>query len=238
MAEIAVMGVRINIAAALLTAFGVGHPLLAQDSSPLLDEADQSELAALMLKDFATAPENTDQTIIDRRVAVTVEGEAGVWFYSQLNTGDEQKLYRQRFHQLTISEDGTSLVQRSFVPADADRFVDLWAIADPLTRLSKTDMRPVLGEGCAQSWSKDADGTWHGKVDPRTCEIFSERRQTTIRIGADSYYRGDVYGTSERGFDAEMNPVWGSKPGEYITLHRCQSSRCQTEARALAERAK
>ena len=230
------MGFRINVAAVFLATTCIGQPGLAQDTSTKMDEAGLSELAALMLQDFATAPENTEQTIIDRRVSVRVTGETGVWFYSQLNTGDEQKLYRQRIHQLSISEDGTSLVQRSFVPADADRFVDLWTRAGLLRLLSMTDMRPVLGEGCAQSWSKNVEGIWHGKVDPRTCEIFSERRQTTIRIGADSYYKGDTHGTSERGFDANMNPVWGSKPGEYIVLQRCQSSRCIQEAEALSER--
>ncbi|MDJ0643178.1 MAG: chromophore lyase CpcT/CpeT [Erythrobacter sp.] len=222
----------------VLLSLGVGHPSVAHDTTKAVSEVDQAQLAALMVHDFATTPDNTEQTIIDRRIEVTVQGESGVWFYSQLNTGDEFKLYRQRFHQLALSGDGKNLIQRSFVPVDPDRFVDLWTKAGLLTPISKSDMRPVLGEGCTQVWAKDAEGTWHGKVDPRTCEIFSERRQTNIRIGADSYYRGTVYGTSERGFDAEMNPIWGSKPGEYIPMLRCQSSRCEAEARALFNRTK
>ncbi len=215
----------------------IGQPIAAQDDvASTTEDAGLRQLSQLMLGDFATTPDDLEQTIIDRRIAVSVAGETGIWFYSQLNTGTDQKVYRQRFHRLDLAGDGESVIQRSFEPADANRFVDGWAQPEAFAGLAKTDMKPVLGEGCEQVWARDADGVWRGKVDPHRCEIFSERRQTTIRIGADGFYRGDVFGTSERGFDAEMNPVWGSKPGQYITVLRCQSQRCEREASALSER--
>ncbi len=231
------MRVRLACSFALSGFLVIGQPTVARDNSPSATEnAGLRQLSQLMLGDFATPPDNLEQTIIDRRVAVSVAGETGIWFYSQLNTGTDQAVYRQRFHRLDHAGDGESVIQRSFEPVDASRFVDGWAHPEAFAALAMTDMKPVLGEGCEQVWSKDAEGVWRGTVDPRRCEIFSERRQTTIRIGADGFYRGDVFGTSERGFDAEMNPVWGSKPGEYITLLRCQSQRCEREARALSER--
>ena len=94
-----------------------------------------------------------------------------------------------------------------------------------------------MNSGCVQSWTRDADGIWHGSVDPLTCVIFSERRQTTIRIGSDSYYQGSTYGTSERGFDEAMSLLWGSEPGEYIAMTRCASPRCAEEVRQLTSSA-
>jgi len=231
---------RQTLLCVLLAVFCVGQSALAQvgevGQGQGTGQSELSELALLMMGDFATTPDNKEQTIIDRRVPVSVRDEGGVWFYSQLNTGDEQKVYRQRFHQLVTSSDGHSLVQRSYVPIETSRYVDGWAHPEVFAALSLADMRPVLGQGCEQNWVMDPKGIWRGKVDPHSCELFSERRQRTIRIGADSYYRTGVHGTSERGFDEEMNPVWGSKPGEYITLLQCQSTKCEQEARQLSER--
>ena len=210
--------------------------LSAPNSAAEEPEADLAELAGLMLNNYATLPDNTEQTIIDRRVAVEVEGSDAIWFYSQLNTGDDQSLYRQRFHKLTLMGDGTTIVQRSYVPRDPDRYVDGWADETAFSDLTEDDIEPALSHGCDQHWRKAEDGTWQGKVDPASCEIYSARRQTIIRIGADGFYDGHTYGTSERGFDADMNPIWGSKPGEFIPLARCQSQLCADEALALSKR--
>ena len=193
-------------------------------------------LGSAMLGDFATAPDNADATIIDRRMMFIVPGFEGVWLYSQLNTGDDLSLYRQRFHQLLPSDDGSQVIQRSYVPVDPERFVDAWEKGDAFAGLTIEDMRAALGEGCEQIWSQGEDGVWRGAVDPRTCSIFSERRQATIRIGAEGFYQGNVMGTTERGFDAEMNQIWGSAPGEFILLTRCKRYGCLDEARILAER--
>ena len=193
-------------------------------------------LSEMMLGDFATSPDNLEATIIDRRVAIAIDGETGFWFYSQLNTGDDQKLYRQRFHHVSASEDGQSLVQRSYVPVNAERLVDAWMKKGALTQITAADMKPALGEGCEQVWKVDTTGVWRGTVDPKTCTIFSQRRQQKIGIGADGYYDGNSYGTSERGFDENMNKIWGSEPGQYITLRRCSSTKCEQEAQVLAER--
>lgn len=233
------MGARLAHSAALSGLLVISQPILAHDDTAnVTEDVDLRQLSQLMLGNFATAPDNFEQTIIDRRIAVSVDGETGIWFYSQMSTGPDQKVYRQRFHRLELSSDGDQVIQRSFEPLDANRFVDGWTRPEVFASLGMDDMKPVLGEGCEQVWSKDAENVWRGTVDPRRCEIFSQRRQTTIRIGADGYYQNDVFGTSERGFDADMNPVWGSKPGEYITLLRCQSHRCEREARALMERSR
>jgi hypothetical protein len=212
-------------------------PVSAQAGSEAVSDAELHELAAFMMSDFATSPENLEQAIVDRRIAIIVDSEPGVWFYSQMNTGNEQRLYRQRFHQLTLSADGQTIVQRSFTPIDPTKFADGWDNPEVFEALGPADMRSAMSSGCEQSWRLGADGVWRGTVDPETCLIFSERRQASIRIGADSFYRGATFGTSERGFDQAMNPIWGSKPGEYIPLTRCRSHLCAAESQSLMQRA-
>lgn len=224
-------GVRTAILLAAGAALWTGQPVMGGEEG---EKLDPRELVELMLGHFATAPGNTNATIIDRRIAFNVRGAEGVWFYSQLNTGENLAIYRQRFHQLSLSDDGSKVIQRSFVPRDPERFVDAWENHDVIALLSEDDMEPALGEGCEQVWTREANGIWRGKVDPRSCEIFSERRQAVIRIGAEGFYDGDTMGTTERGFDADMNPIWGSQPGEFITLTRCRSYRCVDEARLLS----
>ncbi|MEO1576556.1 MAG: CpcT/CpeT family chromophore lyase, partial [Pseudomonadota bacterium] len=58
-----------------------------------------------------------------------------------------------------------------------------------------------------------------GYVDPQTCVVDSARRGRKIRIESESRLSPSAYQTSERGFDLEMNPLWGSEPGTYVTLH-------------------
>ncbi len=193
-------------------------------------------LGSAMLGDFATSADDKDATIIDRRMIFIVPGFEGVWLYSQLNTGDDLSLYRQRFHQLLPSDNGTQVIQRSFVPVEPERFVDAWEKGDAFVGLTMDDMKAALGEGCEQVWTQGEDEVWRGVVDPLTCTIFSERRQAKIRIGAEGFYRDDVMGTTERGFDAEMNQIWGSAPGEFILLTRCKRFGCPDEARLFSER--
>ena len=234
------MIMRAALLVTVLTLNVVTKPAHAQEHadswSAALDESDVYALADLMLGYFATAVGNTEQTIIDGRLRVDNLGEEGVWIYSQLNTGDELSLYRQRFHHLMLSDDRMQVIQRSYAHTDPDKFIDVWENPAVLARLRKSDLEPVLDADCAQIWTLDVEGRWRGVVDPHRCKVFSERRQETIRIGADSYYQGDDFGTSERGFDEGMNPIWGSAPGEFIILTRCRSYRCTEEARALSER--
>ena len=200
------------------------------------DETALHELAAFMLNDYATSPENLKETIIDRRIPLHVEGEEGVWFYSQLNTGDDQKLYRQRFNQLILADDGKTIVHRSYAAKAPERFADAWGKPDVLENLASADLEVALNEGCAQRWVKDGIGVWRGTVDPQTCMIFSQRRQANIRIGADGYYRGNILGVTERGFDDAMNFLWGSQSGEFIELTRCRSHLCARESTILSAR--
>lgn len=234
---IGLRGIVLGAALALGLCHPACHPAFAQASAaPLITQDELAELAALMLGDFATNPHNYEETIIDRRIAIIVEDQPGIWFYSQMNTGDDQSLYRQRFHQLALAEDGQSVIQRSYVAKEAARFADGWTQPETFAGLSMADMEPVLSDGCEQDWRRDDLGIWRGTVDPERCTVFSERRQVAIRIGSDSYYLGELYGTSERGFDEAMNPIWGSAPSEYIDLLRCRSHLCTAEARKLSER--
>lgn len=180
---------------------------------------DLEALAALMENSFATPPENTDSVLRDRRVRVSSDALEGVWFYTQINRAAEEKVYRQRLSHLTLSEDGKSVVQNAYGLKTPEKYTDAWNTPGLLSSISADDYDPYFDGGCEQAWTPEPDGGWTGYVDPLTCIIKSKRRNQEIRIESEGYLSKDEFRTNERGFDKDMNFLWGSKPGEMITLY-------------------
>lgn len=81
------------------------------------------------------------------------------------------------------------------------------------------DLRQELPPACDQVWKRRGEG-WHGRVDPATCRIWSERRQAWRGIESEALVTRERYLTTERGFDAESNQVFGTAPGVYLVLDR------------------
>lgn len=146
----------------------------------------------------------------------------GVWFYTQLNTRPERKLYRQRLSHLKISEDGSAIVQTTYGLNTPEKYVDAWNHPVLLSTLKPEDFTRYFKTGCEQVWRPADDGAWMGYVDPQTCVITSKRRGKDIRIESEGYLSKDVYRTNERGYDMDMTFLWGTKPGEMITLYPVQ----------------
>lgn len=168
---------------------------------------------------FATLKPNTANIIKDQRVRIRSDALNGIWFYTQLNTGADGKLYRQRLSQLTLSSDGMTIIQKTFGLKAPEFYVDAWENPERLSNLTTDEFESYFQAGCEQVWRADNRGAWTGYVDPKTCVVSSKRRNKDIRIEAEAYLSKDIYRTNERGYELDMTFLWGTKPGEFIDLY-------------------
>ncbi len=205
-------------AASVFTAAGCAVTDAEPRSSSTEDPA--STLSALMTGTFQTAPDDPDNTIRDRRVPVTSTNLDGVWLYYQLNTGEDWDVYRQRVVELATDGDSGGVVQKTYGLKKPGRFVDAWDNPALLSSITYDDIEPFFDEGCEQRWTLSAEDGWHGYVDPETCKIFSERRQSHISIEAEARLDAEIYRQTERGYDDAGNKLFGTEPGEFIVLYR------------------
>ena len=190
-----------------------------ETSAGALEEAQAESLAALMTDIFETAPDDPDNDISDQRVRINAPALDGVWLYYQLNTGAERNLYRQRVISLSAADDGRTVLQRTYVLKEPERYVDAWSEPTLLTAMTPEQIEPFFEAGCEQVWRPD-DGGWRGYVDPTTCRIFSERRQSYISIEAEARLDETAYRQTERGYDRDSNMLFGTAPGAFIVLYR------------------
>jgi len=186
------------------------------------ENANLADFAALAEMTFETSVDNTDNIISDRRVRVTSEALEGVWFYTQLNTGPDRKLYRQRLSNIKLSDDGSAVIQKTYGLNNPEKYTEAWNHPALLNTLTPADFKPYFNVGCEQVWRPGKDGAWSGYVNPATCIITSKRRNKDIRIESESYLSKDIYRTNERGYDMDMTWLWGTKPGEMISLYPIQ----------------
>ena len=193
---------------------------LAADKETFLTKSDIVDFVEIMQGKFETLPDNTDAQILDRRVLIDSPFLDGYWFYSQLNTGPDKKVYRQRVSNIAISADNMSIIQKSYTLNTPEKYTEFWGQNGMFNTLSQKDLERFANEGCVQKWTRVSHDSWTGYVDPKTCIIRSKRRNVDIRIEAEAKIDRDTYLTNERGFDVDMEQIWGSKPGEFITLKR------------------
>lgn len=202
----------------VLLALLIGIAPLANAQDNKLTKADLEAFALLVDRHFRTAETDTENIVLDRRIRLNNPLGNGIWFYAQLNTGQDLKLYRQRLNQLTLSADGNAIIQTSYVLKEPQKFVDTWTKAELLNDLNSEDYKPFFENGCEQVWKKTAGGSWYGRVNPDSCTIQSKRRNKQIRIESEGLLSTEQYQTNERGFEMDGTFLWGTKPGEYISL--------------------
>lgn len=202
---------------AIITFVAVGVALTACQPSETLTEL--SSFANLLEGEFATSPNNKDTIIRDRRVRVNSQALEGVWFYTQLNTGEEGNLYRQRLSKITWDNQAGTIIQTAYGLKNPEKFIDAWESPQLLNTMTADDIEPYFQKGCEQVWTKKSSDLWQGYVDPKTCIIASKRGGVEIRIESEGVLSKSQYQTTERGYDMDMNFLWGSKPGEMITLY-------------------
>lgn len=180
---------------------------------------DIDSFASLLESTFETVPENTLNIIQDRRMRVYADALDGIWFYTQINTGADRKLYRQRLSSLTLSDDGHAVIQKTYGLKAPELYVNAWENPERLAALTPDDFESYFSKGCEQVWTAEQKGEWTGYVNPQTCIIASKRRNKDIRIESEAYLSEEIYRTNERGYDMDMTFLWGTKPGEYIDLY-------------------
>jgi len=183
------------------------------------EQVDIEIFAAMVENTFATSKSNTENIIKDQRVRIRSDALNGIWFYTQLNTGADGKLYRQRLSQLTLSSDGMTIIQKTYGLKAPEIYVDAWENPERLSNLTTDEFESYFQAGCEQVWRADNRGAWTGYVDPKTCVVSSKRRNKDIRIESESYLSKDLYRTNERGYELDMTFLWGTKPGEMIDLY-------------------
>lgn len=186
-------------------------------------------LSSMLLGTFSSNENDADLIIVDRRFLLrnSAQSEDGsAWIYYQLNTGEDRKLYRQRIIQLVPQTDNT-IIQKTFVPRELEKWVNAWQTPELLDTFQVTDVEPKFQQGCDQIWriqesesglKEDEPQVWLAYVDPNTCKIYSKRRKSTIGIESESILSDSMLQQTERGFDAQGNQLFGTKPGEFITL--------------------
>jgi hypothetical protein len=205
-----------TVACALLALLLATPPSLAQS------EADVAALTALLEGRYRTvhdahrpdAPQLTDQ-----RQRVEVPALGGHVFYWQLNSGPEQAIYRQRLLQFVAEPDTGYIRQRTWSFVSPERFADRFHDAGLFAAITAADLASDLPEGCDPRW-RPAGDRWYGYVDPSRCVIFSERHQEQRHIEAEVELSQEGLRQAERGFAADGGQLFGTPPGELLSLER------------------
>lgn len=183
---------------------------------------DVADLAALLEGTYRTVHEthhpDTPQ-LTDRRMRVAVPALGENVLYWQLNSGPDQRVYRQRLLRLTQDPATGEILQHSFSLAEPGRFVDRFDDAAAFEAIGPADLADDLPAGCELRWQRLEDG-WRGYLDPARCVIFSRRHQDYRHIEGEVIVRRDGLQQAERGFAADGRQLFGTAPGEFLRLDR------------------
>ncbi len=187
------------------------------------DSGNLERLAELMQGRYDThaaatvAANEAEERLTDSRQRVDAPALGPVVFYLQLNRGSELGLYRQRI--LVFTESEGRIHQNAFTLKDPAKFENAVLGDAVLENLTEDDMEPMFVSGCTQTWTTTADG-FSGYTDPATCRIISSRTGKPRRIEAETVLSEDTLALAERGYDDDMNQLFGTPPGETTRLGR------------------
>lgn len=185
-------------------------------------EDPASELMAKLVGSYRTTElKEGENPMWDRRQVVELSAMGTTGVYWQLNTGEEEKLYRQRLLTFRNNDNG-SVTQLTWNFAAPEKVVNQFNNTTLFAALTEADVEQGLPDGCEQVWRRDGD-SWLGVVDPATCRLWSERREQWRRIGAEARLYPDALWQVERGFDDDMKQLFGTPAGEYHKLDRVAS---------------
>ena len=185
------------------------------------------DLAGMMQGRFDSHPPGTDvatpaeQRIVDSRQRLDAPELGDAVFYLQLNQGAELKLYRQRVLVLSVDPENGVITQKAYTLKEAEKFVDARSGDAILETLSENDIEPMFREGCGQRWTADGDA-FRGYTDPATCRIISSRTGKPRRIEAVNLLSKNGLSLVERGYDDDMNQLFGTPPGDSTVLRRVE----------------
>lgn len=194
----------------------------AHKSGDRSDDATAEALANLSRGAFRTVVTKRGIDYIEYRHPIASLGE-GEWMYAQINNGPERALYRQSVYQLIDTAAG--VIQKEFEFRDADAFADLRRADGTLGSFTRADLEPAYKPGCDMRWQLDSaevGDTWEGRIDPKTCRVFSPPRGTDVALGATVYISKQSYRKRDSGYDLAGNVLWGGSPEHFIDLVRIE----------------
>jgi hypothetical protein len=186
---------------------------------------DLDAMLAMMAGTYRTNPADLVgeemPELLDRHVRVDAPAIGAYVVYWQLNSGPDEKVYRQQVLVFMRAESGDEIVQQAWSLREPAKFIDAFDDPAVFASLKTTDLQPSLPDGCDQLWRKTEDG-WYGRISPDTCRVWSERRKMWRRIGAEAKVEADAYWQGERGFDDDGKQLFGTQPGDMYRLQRIE----------------
>lgn len=193
-------------------------------TSPAQAQTELDELLALLEGSYTSdgveqAGDTEDPLLSDRHVRLSAPALGAHVMYWQLNSGPEQRVYRQRVLVFELGDEPGTVRQITWSLRDPSDFVDAWESPGRFSALTTDDLVQDLPPTCVQVWQR-RDDSWYGRVDPAVCRVWSERRQAWRRIEGEALVTAETYLTAERGFDNDGAQVFGTAPDEYYVLQR------------------
>jgi hypothetical protein len=176
-------------------------------------------LQEMLLGTFTTAGGELSGPMMTQHLAIAATGLPGPAFYSQINTGGDRRLYRQRINVLVPAGAGRVRVI-SHALVEPARF----AADRPLPAITSADLKPGFEatpeSDCSMIWQQTAINAWRGRIDAGRCRIVSARRGTTIGLEAEAELDARSLRQTERGIGADGSRLFGTAPGVLIELTR------------------
>ena len=157
--------------------------------------------------------------LTDYRVRVNNPELGETVMYWQIDTGPEQRTYRQRLLVMELDEESGHVRQHTWSLHEPERFAGQVDNRELFGKLTWADLFRELPAVCDPLWQPIADG-WRGYTDPERCRIFSERHQDWRYIEAEVELSESGLRSTERGFDGAGNQLFGTDPGVFIELRR------------------
>ena len=180
-------------------------------------------LANMLESTFQTQTGQVAAMVSDRFVRLSSATLKGEWLYHQRNTGAGGKVYEQRIIHL-LPVDQHTVVQKTYVPNDLAKWANAWDAPEVLAGLSNDDFDASFDNVCDQRWQQQADDSWHGYVNPKTCKAFSNAQQRDIKMERELVLTLAKLQHAERGFDQNDRQLWGNEKGAFTQLKRVHSS--------------
>jgi len=196
-----------------------GLPGLPAHAQPDVDELVTLLEGSYTSEGVVQTDDTEDPLLTDRHVRVSAPTLGEHVMYWQLNSGPEQKVYRQRLLVFEPGAEPGTVRQVTWSLPEPASFVNAWESPAAFAGFTREDVEQDLPPSCAQLWRRRDDG-WYGRVDPAVCRIWSERRQAWRRIEGEAFVTADNYLTAERGFDDAGTQVFGTAPDQYYVLKR------------------
>ena len=186
-------------------------------------------LIDLMAGEFRSKPDDGSsddqfELLVDRRTVIHAPQLGSHVVFWQLNTGEDEQLYRQRLLVFEFVPDRDAIIQTTWSFREPGNFVDAFTDSQRLAAISLDDLERTLPVGCEQTW-RPAEQGWAALLKAKDCRIWSERRKSWRLIEAEVKVTAEAYWQAERGFDDAGKQVFGTPPGQLYRLERVSAKK-------------